>query len=162
MFLFNQLLAVALLFFFTTKENKPLATKTKTELLTAQTWIVKKSVDMENERYNHYERGANNNTHSLDNDELAFANDHSGSYKDITGSAYKLTWTFTNADETEMDVTIQYPQPVTLHYEMIQLNDSGFSATHSYINGNGNRVLASFQRIYKQSECGNEKSAFSY
>src|SRR5215204_5797484 len=136
------------------KENTTTTTqtpqqKTKTEVLTAKSWIVKEAYDMQAGTFNKYNRGAANNTNNLDNDEMTFNTNHTGTYKDATGQSYNLTWNFTSSDSTKMSAVIHYPTPVTLNYDMVALFDNSFMATHNYINGSGQRVLASFHRIHK-------------
>jgi hypothetical protein len=132
-----------------TNTNTALPVKSKMEILTAKPWLVQEAYDLQGNSLNRYTRGGSGNTTNLDNDELTFKDNNSGSYKDATGQLYNLTWSFTNLDSSKMRVTIQYPTPVLLNNDMVRLSENGFTATHNYTNGSGNRVLASFHRIHK-------------
>jgi hypothetical protein len=151
-----QLTATILLLFIvsckkdnSTPLNQTTPQKTKTEILIAKTWIVKEAYDMQGNTLNKFTRGGNNNTHNLDNDELTFKGNHTGNYKDASGQTYNLTWNLINSDSSKMTVTIQYPTPIVLNYDMVNLFENSFTATHNYVNGSGQKVLASFHRVYK-------------
>ncbi len=125
--------------------------RTKTEILTYKPWMMQEEYDLENNVLNKYERGASGNTVNYDNELLTFANGGSGSFKDIQGNTYPISWSFQNSEQTKMMVTIQFPGGnVPLNYNMVQLSDSSFSMTFNRVNPlSGITVLVVAKRVWK-------------
>lgn len=129
----------------------PVVTKTKTEILTYKPWIMEEEYDMEGNVLNIYERGASGNTMNYDNELLTFNQSNTGSFKDIYGNTYPISWNFANAMQTKMTVTIHFPSTSVQHtYNMVQLSDSSFSMTFNRVNpSTGNKVLVTAKRVWK-------------
>jgi hypothetical protein len=131
--------------------STPTSRKTKTEILTHKPWIMQEAYHMEANVVNSYNRGANNNTINYDIEVLTLKIDNTGTLNDIFGKTYPVSWSFSNAEQTKMQLTIHFPSANALHnYNMVQISDSSWSVVFNRINPEtGNMVLASWKRVWK-------------
>src|ERR1700719_2921611 len=72
-----------------TKDKSPDKTKTPEELLTANTWQIEKIRTLANGSFYLYQRGTSN--HDLDNENITFKTDHTGSYTGPDGTQYVIS-----------------------------------------------------------------------
>jgi hypothetical protein len=109
------------------KDDNNNSTKTLEQLLTEKAWKADEiRVQLSNNTKAYYKRGAaTGNTANYDSDSVRFNTNNTGIYY-FQGIEYTTTWNFVDADKTKMTLVINYPSPLTVNLENIQITQSFF------------------------------------
>ncbi|MBK7560879.1 MAG: hypothetical protein IPI68_05020 [Chitinophagaceae bacterium] len=127
------------------KEDTITPTKTLEQLLTGKTWKADEiRAQLSNNTASYYKRGTVGTTY--DSDSLKFAVNNTGTYY-FSGSAYSITWNFSDAGKTKMTLVInQPPTPITIYIENMTISET-FLKYAQYFTGPGVTYLASCTRV---------------
>src|SRR5688572_4799509 len=136
-------LASALVLQACTKDESDIDVASKEELLTHHTWKMEELTQVENNAQIYYKRGGTTNTHNFDNDKITFLADGTGNYSPTPTQNFSITWEFTNASKTQMNIVITFsPSLVTiLKCTELQLTQERFFCVTNFINASGQPVL---------------------
>ncbi len=138
-------LATIILLYSCKKDEVEPVSRTIEELLTSKTWKADElRIQLSNNTTQYYKRGVSGNTY--DSDSLKFTNSNTGTYY-FSGSAYPITWNFTDAAKSKMTVVInQPPTPLTVYLENIHITETYFKYSQ-YNLGSGLTYMASGTRV---------------
>ncbi len=99
-------------------------TKTIEQLLTQKTWKADEvRVQLSNNTTVYYKRGSSGTVY--DSDSIKFSTNNTGIYY-FSGAQYTTTWNLTNSEKSKMTLVINYPSPITIYLENIQLTETLF------------------------------------
>ncbi len=117
-------------------------------LLTAHTWKMEEIIQVENNTRIYYKRGGNTNTNNYDNDKLTFLADGTGTYSPTPAQNLPMTWQFTNAAKSSLDLNINFGGGnfKLLKLTSLSLTENSFFCVTSFVNDLGNPVLSSVLR----------------
>ncbi len=93
------------------------------EMLINSVWRMEESRIIDGNKMQFYKRGGEENTINFDNDLYKFNADNNGVYT-FNGQDYNFTWNYTDEAKTKMQIVIQYPSPLIVTLENIQLSNS--------------------------------------
>lgn len=91
-------------------------------------WKAEESRIIEGNNISYYKRGGKENSINLDNDVYKFNADNTGTWS-YNGQDYKFSWEYGNAEKTKIKMIIQYPTPLIVSLENVQINAGGLSYT---------------------------------
>jgi len=146
-YLFGVLAAVVFLH-ACTKDDSDTDVATKEELLTHHTWKMEELTQVENNTQIYYKRGGTSNTHNFDDDKITFLVDGTGTYSPTPSQNFNITWEFTNAAKTQMDIVIIFSPSIitTLKCTELQLTQKRFFCVTNFLNASAQPVLGSVYR----------------
>ena len=136
-----------IIFVSCSKDSETPSTQSKSllELLTEKAWKADEvRVQLSNNSTAYYKRGGAGNTVNYDSDSLKFNTINTGVYYYL-GSEYTTTWNFTNSENSKMTLIINYPTPLTIYLENINITQTYFKYAQYSTNG-GISYLASTTR----------------
>lgn len=141
-------LGILLLFQSCTKDDSDTVVATKEELLTNHTWKMEELTQVENNTQIYYKRGGTTNTHNFDNDKITFVVDGTGSYSPTPSQNFNITWEFTNASKTQMNIVITFSPSLitTLKCTELEITEQRFFCVTNYTNASNQPVLGSVYR----------------
>lgn len=120
-------------------------TDSKEQLLTNHAWKAEEiRVQLSNNTTAYYKRGSKKNSVDYDYDFLKFNADHSGVYS-YNGNKFSTKWRFLDSEKTKMELIINYPSPLEIHLEYINISEKYFTYTQ-YATDSGIEYLASGTR----------------
>ena len=142
------LLASTLLLQACMKDDSNVDMPSKEVLLTHHTWKMEELTQVENNTQIYYKRGGTTNTHNFDNDKITFLADGTGNYSPTPAQNFNITWEFTNASKTQMNIVITFSASLvtTLKCTELQLTQDRFFCVTSYSNASAQPVLGSVYR----------------
>jgi len=131
-----------------TKDDGDIDVISKEELLTHHTWKMQEITQAENNSQIYYKRGGVANTHNFDNDKITFLANGTGNYSPTPAQNFNITWSFTNAEKTQMNIVITFNSSLinTLKCTELELEENRFFCVTSYTNENAQPVLGSVYR----------------
>ena len=145
---YSLLLILTLFFVACSKDSTtaPIPTpKTTEELLAEKAWKADEiRVQQANGIMQYYKRGGSTNTVNYDSDSVRFNLNNTGTYY-FSGATYTTTWNFVNAEKSKMTLVINYPTPLSINIENINITQTYFRYSQ-YINAGVNSYLASCTR----------------
>jgi len=141
-------LVVASLLQSCTKDDSDVDTATKEELLTHHTWKMEELTQVENNTQIYYKRGGTTNTNNFDNDKITFLVDGTGTYSPTPTQNFNITWEFTNASKTSMNIVITFSASLitTLKCTELELTENRFFCVTNFLNASAQPVLGSVYR----------------
>ena len=130
------------------KDDSHTVTTSKVELLTHHPWKIEELTQVENNVQINYKRGGSANTHNFDEDKLTFLEDGTGSYSPTPSESFGITWEFTNAEKTRMDIVITFTPALitTLRCSEVEITERRFFCVMNYSNASGQPVLGTVYR----------------
>jgi hypothetical protein len=130
-------------------------TDPKEQLLTKYTWEAEEiRAQLSNNTTAYYKRGSEKNTVDYDFNFLKFNSDHSGVYS-FKGDKVSTKWRFLDPEKTKMELIINYPSPLEIHLEYINISEKYFTYTQ-YATDSGIEYLASGTRTPVECNTGDE------
>ena len=114
-------------------------------LLTAHPWKPKVINGVVGNTIVMYQRGGTGNTQNYDNESITFDAAKTGTYNDINGKQYPLTWDFANTDKTKLTFTVQYtPNVSNVTWDNMVFTDSLLEYNQTYsiggVNGHSHEI----------------------
>ena len=130
------------------KDDSHTPVVSKEEMLTHHTWKLEELSQVENNALIYYKRGEAGNTHNLDDDKITFHTDGTGNYSPTTAENYGLTWEFTDASKTRMDIVISFSPSIitTLKCTELEITERRFFCVTNYINTSNQPVMGTVYR----------------
>ena len=122
--------------------------KSKETLLTQHSWKMEEITQVENNVQIYYKRGGASNTNNFDNDKITFLANGTGTYSPTTAQSFNITWEFTNAQKTTMNIVISFSASLitTLKCSELELSENSFFCVTNFTNASAKPVLASVYR----------------
>ena len=142
------LLPALLLLQACTKDDSHVDVATKEELLTHHTWKMEELTQVENNTQLYYKRGGASNTHNFDNDKITFLVDGTGNYSPTPAENYGITWEFTDAAKTRMNIIITFSPSIitTLKCTELEITEQRFFCVTNFTNASNQPVMGSVYR----------------
>ena len=130
------------------KDDSDTVVATKEELLTHHTWKMEELTQVENNTQIYYKRGGTTNTQNFDNDKITFLVDGTGTYSPTPSQNFNITWEFTNASKTQMNIVITFSPSLitTLKCTELELTQKRFFCVTNFLNASAQPVLGSVDR----------------
>ncbi len=130
------------------KDDSYVVPVSKEELLTHHAWKLEELTQVENNTHIYFKRGGLNNTNNLDNDKITFLADGSGNYSPTTSENYDISWEFTDASKTKMDIVITFSPTLitTLKCTELEITERKFFCVTNYVNASNQPVMATVYR----------------
>ncbi|MGB4845533.1 MAG: carboxypeptidase-like regulatory domain-containing protein [Ferruginibacter sp.] len=116
-------------------------------MLTNPVWKMEESRIIDGNKLLYYKNGGEENTVNFDNDFYKFNAGNTGIYT-FKGQDYSFDWNYTDAAKTKMKIVIQYPSPLIVNLENIQLSNSVLKYTRLQ-SVNGANLMATETRVVK-------------
>jgi hypothetical protein len=130
------------------KDDSYVVPVSKEELLTHHAWKLEELTQVENNTQIYYKRGGLSNTNNLDDDRITFLADGTGTYSPTTSENYNITWEFTDASKTKMDIVITFSPTLitTLKCTELEITEREFFCVTNYLNSTNQPVMATVYR----------------
>ena len=130
------------------KDDSDTVVVSKEEILTHHAWKIEELNQVENNNQIYYKRGGASNTNNFDNDKLTFLMDGTGNYSPTPAENYGITWEFTDASKTRMDIVITFSPSIitTLKCTELEITERRFFCVANYVNASNQPVLATVYR----------------
>jgi hypothetical protein len=114
------------------EDNPPPVEKNPEELLTSHPWKIQEIRYLYDNVLYFYKRGAaQGNSDNFDNESILFKTDKTGTYA-RNNIQYSLTWEFTNPEKTKLVMDINFPEPLHIFWENIELSEDELKYTEYY------------------------------
>lgn len=123
--------------------------KSPLEVLTGSAWGIDELRYLQNNTPGYYKRDGNNNTHNYSLEYLEFKKDLTGIKHESWGTA-PFTWSFNNAEKTEIKIILQESQPLSIIWEHVTYENDLITYTEYYKRG-ATHSLATGRRIPVQA-----------
>jgi len=120
-------------------------------LISANKWMIEEARGVRAANNFYYLRGGSSNTQSFDNEYIKFETNNTGTYQDNTGVLRNITWNFSNADNTKLQIFFtNTPANFTVTWENIRSKNGKISLDEYFTDGNtGANSHGQFIRIPK-------------
>jgi len=130
------------------KDDSDTVVISKEEILTHHTWKIEELNQVENNAQIYYKRGGLSNTNNLDDDKITFLADGTGSYSPTSSENYDITWEFTDATKTQMDIIITFSPSLITTVKCMELDitERRFFCVANYLNASHQPVLGTVYR----------------
>lgn len=123
-------------------------TQTRTQMLTARTWMVEEVYNNASCTNTHYLRGGSANTGAnYGIMRMTFNTNGTGSTTDTQGNTYPLTWTFTSPDERTLNINVNSGAAV-YNWNQFEISPGVLYETTAIGTTSGNSVLVSSKMVH--------------
>jgi len=136
------------------EEDKP-PTPSKEDLLVDKNWYASDITFVSGDFLRYYKRGGSGNTWDFTNDYISFKRDGTGTYQNLPGSTFNISWQFIDAAKTRIRFTIfDYDKGVrkpgtnlVVNWQNVLISANAIEYSEIYTNSDSKSIISAASRM---------------